>query len=225
MFPRKHVVKGGFFLFGLIPAELHSLQTSSTSGIHQRVTLPGDLSLGNLLPTLAGSPLDAITLTDTTLTYRSRPTPTLPAGLTLATTIHLSGFLDPINTVLRDIFGQDKPRIDLSGLISTEPDCLKQPPTPSGLTLRGELPAVSITLFGVLELTHLGVSITGRRISSAGGYDYGYGFDGRGRIGDLDLCLSMRKHHDHYRMMLAMTGEIWKNVGGVVGINVSWFRC
>lgn len=34
----------------------------------------------------------------------------------------------------------------------------------------------------------------------------------------------MRKHHDHYRMILAMTGEIWKNVGGVVGIDVSWFR-
>lgn len=223
--PTEYVVKGGFLLFGLIPAELHSLQTSSTSGIHQRVTLAGGLSLGTLLPTLAGSPLDAITLTDTTLTYRSRPTLTLPAGLTLATTIHLSGFLDPINTVLRDIFGQDKPRIDFSGLISTEPDCLKQPPIPSGFTLRGELPEISITLFDVLELTHLGVSITGRRISSAGGYDYGYGFDGRGRIADLDVDLSMRKHHDHYRMMLAMTGDIWKNVGGVVGINVSWFLC
>lgn len=221
----EYVVKGGFCLFGLIPAELHTLQTSSTSGTHQRVTLPGNLSLGNLLPTLAGSPLDAITLTDTTLTYRSQPTPTLPAGLTLATTIHLSGFLDPINTVLRDVFGQDRPRIDFSGLISSQPDCLKRPPTPSGFTLRGELPEVSITLFGVLELTHLSVSIMARRISSAGGYDYAYGFDGRGRIADLDLDLSMRKHHDHYRMILAMTGEIWKNVGGIVGINVSWFLC
>lgn len=223
--PAEYVVKGGFRLFGLIPAELHTLQTSSTSGTHQRVTLPGNLSLGNLLPTLAGSPLDAITLTDTTLTYRSQPTPTLPAGLTLATTIHLSGFLDPINTVLREVFGQDRPRIDFSGLISSQPDCLTQSPTPSGFTLRGELPEVSITLFGVLELTHLSVSIMARRISSAGGYDYAYGFDGRGRIADLDLDLSMRKHHDHYRMMLAMTGEIWKNVGGVVGINVGWFLC
>lgn len=223
--PAQYIVKGDFFLFGLIPAELHSLQSSSCSGIHQRVTLPGDLSLGNLLPTLAGSPLDAITLTDTTLTYRSRRTLTLPAGLTLATTIHLSGFLDPINTVLHDIFGQDNPRINFSGLISTDQDCLKKPPTPSGFTLRGDLPEVSITLFDVLELTHLGVSITGRRISSAGGYDYGYGFHGRGRIADLDLDFSMRKHHDRYQMMLAMTGEIWNNVGGVVGINVSQFLC
>lgn len=220
--PSEYVAKASFTLFGHIEAELHMLQTPSvTAGVHQRVTLPGSLSLGTLLPTLAGSPLDAIMLTNTTLTYRSKPTLTLPAGLTLATTIQLSGFLDPVNTLLRDVFHQDVPRIDVSGLISMNPDCLKLAPAPSGFTLCGELAEVRIELFGVLELTHLGVSIMGRRISSAGGYDYAYGFDGRGRIADIDLDFSMRKDRENYQVLLAMSGEIWKNVGGVVGVNVS----
>lgn len=220
--PVEHVAKVPFALFGLIPAELQMLQSPSLkAGIHQRVTLPGTLSLGTLLPSLAGSPLDAIMLLDTTLTYRSKRTPTVPAGLTLATTIQLSGFLDPVNTVLRDVFHQKKPRINVSGLISTQPDALKEVPAPSGFTLRGELPEVNINLFGVLDITNLGVSIMGRRKGSAGGYDYAYGFDGRGKIADIELDFSLSKDRDYYQIFLAMTGEIWKNVGGVVGINVS----
>lgn len=219
--PVEHVAKVPFALFGIIPTELQMLQTpSSTAGIHQRVTLPGTLSLGTLLPSLAGSPLDAIILNDTTLTYRSNCTPTVPAGLTLATTIQLSGFLDPVNTVLRDVFHQERPRLEVSGLISTRADCLKHIPAPSGFTLRGALPEVKINMFGVLNLTELGVSIMGCRKGSAGGYDYSYGFDGRGRIADIDVNFSMTKHHDDYDVFLAMTGEIWNNVGGLVGVNV-----
>lgn len=219
--PTEHVAKAPFKLFGIIPTELHMLQTpSSTSGIHQRVTLPGTLSLGTLLPSLAGSPIDAIMLLDTTLTYRSKRTRTVPAGLTLATTILLSGFLDPVKTVLRDVFHQEKPRIEVSGLISTEQDCLKSVPAPSGFTLRGVLPEVNINLFGVLDLTELGVRIMGRRKCSAGGYDYAYGFDGRGRIADIDLDFSMTKHRNNYQVFLAMKGDIWKNVGGLVGVDV-----
>jgi len=49
--------------------------------------------------------------------------------------------------------------------------------------MRGELPKVDIPdLFGVLTVTHIGIDVMGRRRGSAGGYDLGYAFFGRGHV-------------------------------------------
>ena len=102
--PDEFVLKGSSFFFGMILVELYTLQSPSIPGVHQRVTIPGDHSLGKLIPSMASSP------------------------------------------------------IDVSGLISTDPDCLEHVPTPTELKLHGKL-EVNINIFGDLDITHLGLEI------------------------------------------------------------------
>jgi hypothetical protein len=127
MTPDEFVLKGDFKLFGIMSVQLYSLQSPNVPGVHHQVSIPGDLSLGNLIPSVAHSGMDAIRLRGTTLTFRSHRNKTEPAGLMVRTTVHFAGFLQPVNLVLRDIFGQkDSPRIDMSCLLSTQPTAMAQ---------------------------------------------------------------------------------------------------
>ena len=69
--PDEFVLKGSFELFGVLQTELYSLQSPNVEGVHHRISLPGELSLGKVVPSLADSDMSAIKLFNTTITYRS----------------------------------------------------------------------------------------------------------------------------------------------------------
>lgn len=226
--PERFVVKAKFKLFNRFHADIYSLHDSHCPRVqHYRVNLPKELSLGALLPSQAGSDLDAIALRNTSLEYRSHGTAT---GLRIATEITLSGLLQPVSALLRDVFGQDRPRINVSGVISSSMT-LVRPPEPLGFTLRGELPEVNVPdLFGVLTVTHIGLDVMGSRRGSAGGYDLSYAFFGRGRV-DAATAVEWRVERLGELWKIAVQAESgeWKNVAGVDGVHVccpfSWLTC
>lgn len=225
--PDMFVVQSPFLLFGKHKAQLYSLKNvQQTSGQLLRVIMPEELSLGTFMPSLAGSDLDGIALRNTTVTYRSRGR---LAGLMLTTTIALSGVLQPVNLLLRDVFGQTTPHIDATALFGsalTASQCLTQVPQPLGFTLRGELPEVNIPdLFGVLTVTYIGVDVTGRRLGSSGGYELGYGFFGRGHVSDAtQVEWNINKFGDQWSISIYTISNDWKNVAGIDGVDVSVIR-
>ena len=219
--PDEFVLKGSYKLFGVLQTELYSLQSPNVQGVHHRISLPGEMSLGKLVPSLADSDMNAIKLVNTTITYRSHATETAPSGLSLSTSVYLSGFLQPINTVLRDVLGQDKPHIDMTGLLGTgDIEVLTRVPTPKGFTLRGELPGVKVNLFGIMDITQLGLDIMGTRMGSKGGYKYAYGFFGSGKIADASVDWYIMKYGRSYHITIVTQSDTWTNVGGITGINV-----
>jgi hypothetical protein len=58
MTPDEFVLKGDFKLFGIMSVQLYSLQSPNVPGVHHQVSIPGDLSLGNLIPSVAHSGMD-----------------------------------------------------------------------------------------------------------------------------------------------------------------------
>jgi len=230
--PPKFVVQGAFKLFGLHQSILSTLKTAlsatrSSSSLAQtyQISIPSVLSLDSLLPPLANSQLDAIALNNTTFTYASHGR---HAGLSLYTTVTLSGFLQPVNALLRDVLGQQRPRIDVSGRLSTVPlpECLVRVPQPLGFTLTGELPDVSVNLFGLLTVTHIGIEVSGTRKSSAGDYDVGYGFFGTGRISaTTTVGWRIKKLGQMWSISIYTELTSWKNMAGIDGVDVSCSFC
>ncbi|KPM37506.1 hypothetical protein AK830_g9050 [Neonectria ditissima] len=221
--PERFVIKAKFKLFNQHHAEFLSLQDAARPRVqHYRVKLPTELSMGVFMPPLAGSDLDAIAMRNTTLDYRSHGR---IAGLSLATEITLSGLLQPVNALLRDVFKQDRPRINVSTHFGILPPslCLVQPPQPLGFTLRGELPEVNIPdLFGVLTVTHIGLDVVGTRRGSAGGYDLGYGFFGRGRIDAVTMVdWQISRFGNMWSVRINAASSEWKNVAGIEGVNLT----
>ena len=104
---------------------------------------------------------------------------------------YLSGELQPVNSLLRNVFGQTTARIDITTIpdSSTSPsDALMRVPKPLGFTLLHKLAEVNIPdVFGVLTVTHIGVDVVGRRLASTGEYELGYGFFGRGHVREATL--------------------------------------
>lgn len=220
--PRRFVVNAKFKLFGKHETEIFIMQDVERPKLqHYRIKFPGELSLGAFMPSLAGSDFDAIAMRDSLLEYRSSGK---RSGLSLSTEITLSGFLQPVHALLRDAFGQERPRINVTTRFAiTSPElCLLKAPEPLGFTLRGELPEVNVPdLFGVLTVTHIGVDVTGRRRGSAGGYDLGYGFFGKGRV-DATTAVSWRISKFGQYWSIAIRAEFgdWKDVAGVKGVDV-----
>ncbi|KAM7219209.1 hypothetical protein V8F06_005378 [Rhypophila decipiens] len=229
--PPKFVVTGTFKLFGLHTSILSSLQVAtstprSTQSLAQapqtyHIELPTNLSLGTLLPPLADSQLDAIGLNNTTFTYASNGRE--DASLSVHTTITLSGFLQPVNTLLRDVLGQKRPRIEVNGVLSTVPlpECLTRVPQPLAFVLTGELPEVSVNLFGVLTITHIGIEVNGTRKSSAGGYRIGYGFFGRGRISaTTNVGWRISRFGEKWSISIHTESTSWTDVAGIDGVDL-----
>jgi hypothetical protein len=175
------------------------------------------------MPSLAGSDLDAIALRDTVVEFKSRGK---HAGLMLKTTITLDGMLSKVNTFLRDVFGQTKPRIDVTTLLSSSrsaEQCLTRVPQPLGFTLRGELPEVNIPdLFGVLTVTHIGIDVMGTRLGSSGGYELGYKFFGQGHVGEATRVeWAINNFGDCWSVAIYTESSGWKNVASIDGVDVS----
>lgn len=214
-------------LFGQLPIALYTLHDASDTTT-QLVQLTQKLSLGTLIPTLKDSPLDMISLENTTLTYTDA---TIPAGLTLSTEVHLTGALSPLNDILRDLFGQTNPRITLSGMLTTSSDWT-QLPKPIGFTLRSELQAMSMDLFGCITIKSLGIDVmasrTVTRIDGGGiksGYDMSFGFFGVALLGGknitpLRIGWYIMKSQEQYSLTITLEDEDWKDVMGITGLTL-----
>ena len=208
-------------LFGFLPIKVFSFHDPKRpQDIHEQVSFPGDLALGKLLPSEEDSPIDVIKLHDTTLTFRTRGTVADPPGLVLHTTVLLSGALQSVNAILRDVFGQDKPRLDVSCLLSSDLEAMNKPLTPVGFTLRGELPDLDFDLFDVLKILHLGVDVIATRKGPDGGYDIDYGFFGRGRISDVRVTWYFGRYGTMNQLLVSTESDTWVNVGGIENFNV-----
>ncbi|KAJ5738163.1 hypothetical protein N7493_001318 [Penicillium malachiteum] len=195
------VFKERINLFGRGSADVYALESEKMSYLVIRV--PHFSLFHDLIPSLAGSPFEEIQLEDTTLSYRAVKdgTSDATAELAITTTVFMSGVLSPVSTFLREVLHQNRPRLVVSGMLSSHPDCLLQVPEPLGLRLRAELPDVSVRLFDLLTITHLGVDLMGTRRSAKGDYDFGYGFFGAGHVlSDVDVSWYIHKHHDRYNI-------------------------
>ncbi|KAK3387897.1 hypothetical protein B0H63DRAFT_542389 [Podospora didyma] len=219
--PDEFVLKGKYMLFGKIEVEIRSLQSPDTKGIHQRVSLPHELSLDTFISSLADSPINAIKLSNTTLEYRSHGTETAAAGLTISATVRFSRSLNEVNRVLRDVFRQTDPRLELSGVLSTQDDWLGHVPQPSGFQLRGKLPSLGIELFDEgLKLTSLGVDIIATRISSKGGYDCTFGFFGDGVVCGVTVDWYILKNDKQYHFTAVAKSDKWKGIRDIPDLDL-----
>ncbi|KAF5618853.1 uncharacterized protein FTJAE_12120 [Fusarium tjaetaba] len=218
--PGQYAVMGDFMLFGVMSVKIQNLQSLNTQGEVFRVSLTDDMALGKLVPCLKNSPMDAITLSKTTLSFRTHDAKIEQAGLTMSTTVHFSGVLQPVSEALSYIFGQKDSRVDMSCLLSTRRDALKMLPQPIGFTLRGALPDVDVDIFGVLKITDIGIDLTGMRQNAKGDYSFSYGFFGSGAISDVCVRWHITKSGEFYRIMISTQSETWRNVLGVSGLNL-----
>jgi hypothetical protein len=219
--PDRFVLKTDLRLFGAHETALYKLcDRRYPQYLHYRAALPKELSMGLFLPSMAGTALDAIAMRDTTLECRSSGP---AAELHLTTTMAFSGaLLQPVNTLLRDVFGQEDPRIRVSGSLG-----MLAPSTwltqPLAFSLRGELPEMAADLFGVLTVTHLGVDVSGLRRGSAGGYDLAYTLFGRGRL-DAATHVEWRifKFGKQWKIAIRVASGSWRNVAGINGVDVGY---
>ncbi|OJK04284.1 hypothetical protein ASPACDRAFT_55782 [Aspergillus aculeatus ATCC 16872] len=213
-------------LFGRISVDVYALESDTMSYLAIRV--PHLNNFLGLIPSLAGSSFEAIQLEDTTLSYRAvkNQSPSVTAELAVTTTVLMAGVLSPINTFLRDVLHQNRPRLVVSGMLSSHPDCLRQVPEPLGLKLRAELPDVSVCLFNVLTITHLGIDLMGTRRSAQGDYDFSYGFFGVGCVSsDVNVSWYIHKYHDLYNITILVESswEVLPNLSlESVELGASW---
>lgn len=117
--PAQFVVKGDIELFGLIKATLSTFQGRSTVGATQRVNIPDDLSLGELIHELKDTPFDAIKLQNTSFTYTSTFQGCNPPGVRFHTEVIPDGeALKPVYDILEEVLGQKKPRLTFSAFVA-----------------------------------------------------------------------------------------------------------
>ncbi|XHF96738.1 hypothetical protein AWENTII_000356 [Aspergillus wentii] len=218
--PDSFTVQGTFDLYGRVRAEIQSTYSVDDPRIEYKVAFRGQLSLQTLLP-FFDNEFNTVKLQDTSLVYRSRAIwEDELAGLVVSTTVLFSGPLDFINALLRNVFGQEKPHLEFSGLLSTRSDCLRRIPKPIGFTLRGVIPDMGVCILDVLKITNLGIDLTWIRRGSHGGYDDAYGFFGSGSIESVDVDWYISKYGDSYSLMIVTQSENWKDMGGIKGVDV-----
>jgi hypothetical protein len=231
--PPHYVVRGDFKLWGNMDAKLSVFQDSTMLGIHERVELLEDLSLGSLITELKGTPPDAIALTKTALTYKSFFERAKAPGVRFETDVILTGVLQPVSDALKGVFGMEHPSLTVSGLVSLNRDW-SVPMVPNGFTLRAELHKLEIKLGDIIEITDMGIDlITNRVVENAEGganmgYDFSIGFFGGagvkvpGSTVPLRVSWYMMKAGNDYSLSMEIEDDAWTNVLGVRGLNVSF---
>lgn len=230
--PEEFVVKGDVTVLGLTtPVSFSTVKGSGSPGTIERIALPDSVSLGTIIPHFAGSLLDSITLKKPHLMYRSFSNGSKPPGLRIHTDIVLSGALQPASDILQTVFGQTHPALTVAGFLGTQRDWAK-PLIPVGFTLSGALRQMEVNLFGVVEVTDIGVDlIASRAVKEDGsrlGYEFGHAFWGSAGVKVPGSVVPMRVDWNlgvgptgEYSMMMSMQDDAWTDVMGIQGLNVS----
>lgn len=236
--PPEFVVKGEMKLFGILPATLSSTKHSASVGVSQRVELTGTLSLGNLIPQLLHTPLDTISLKNTSFTYRSTFLGRSPPGLRFYTDIIPTGeLMEPVYDVLHEVFGQKNPALTFAGFVGQE-SAWEKPFQPMGFSLRAGLLKLNINLWDVIKITDLGLSLTfSRQIpqypgDDSSGYSLSTGFSGAagvkipGSVIPLRVSWYLKKFAKYYLLSLNMQDDEWTDAFGIknlkVGFRLRW---
>lgn len=215
---------------GNLTARLYTAYGSEVTRDNERLEIVEDLSLGYLIPALAGSDMDMVKISKTVITYSNKMTETQLPGLMLRTEVRLAGALEPVNDLLRDVFGQKDPCISVAGMISMNRDW-EELLRPIGFTLRSELKNMSMTLFDCVEIINLGIDVIGTRTVKPvkdgveRGYALGFGLFGQAAVklsgAPLMVEWYLMKMQELYSMRLKLQDEDWKDVLGVKGLIVS----
>lgn len=232
--PPEFVVKGDITIFDKLTATLSTIQKQSGVGVSQRVELTGDLSLGKLIPELVGTPLDSISLKNTSFTYRSTFLGRSPPGVRFYTDIIPTGeLMQPVYDVLHEVFGQRDPDLTFAGFIGQEPPWEK-PFRPIGFSLRACLQKLNIDLWDVINVTDLGLSLTfSRQIAlspgdASSGYSLSTSFSGSagvripGSVVPLRVSWYLKKFAKYYLLSLNMQDDAWTDAFGIANLKVSF---
>lgn len=238
--PQTIVLTGELKLFGAIPAKVEIYRDVSALQPWTEIVrpiLPGGkstFSLGSLVPSLVGSPLDSIALQDPRFCYAPELSEwtNKSAGLHFETDVLFSGELRPVADALRDFFGQEKPALHFSAYLGSYRDW-DDPIAIGHVALEGSLENIHVKVFdGLLEFTRIGVEVIASCESdwTHGGkktWSFGYGFSGSvnvavpGSIVPLQADYRITKMSDDYSLLLSLHDEEWKNAFGIQGFSLS----
>ncbi|KAI9804315.1 MAG: hypothetical protein M1833_007122 [Piccolia ochrophora] len=185
--PKGFILSGTVKLFGKFDAHMYSYHGTASNGLRQIVTVaPGTVGISDYIPSLAGSPLEAVQLQNTQFVYNQFTTATDQAGTWLKTDVLFSGPLQLISDVFKDVFNQEKPALTVEGLLSATNDWAN-PVNPMAFGLRGSLHGISVKFADLIEFTDIGLSLSigsrkGMYPPYAKTYDWGVGFFGSLRL-------------------------------------------
>lgn len=232
--PPEFVVKGDIKIFGILTATLSTIQNQAVVGVSQRVELIGDLSLGKIISELINTPLDTISLKNTSFTYRSTFQGSSPPGVRFYTNIMPTGeLLQPVYDVLHQVFGQKDPTLSFSGFIGYEP-AWEKPFKPMGFSLRAGLRKLDINLWDVINVTDLGLSLAFTREidlfqnRNTPGYSMSSTFTGAagvkipGSVVPMRVSWYMKKFGKSYVLSLDMQDDEWIDAFGIPNLKVSF---
>lgn len=218
--PEKFVVQGDIKLFGIIPTSLRSLQARSGQGTQEKIDLPQELSLSKFLIGDTDGSLDLFQLYDTSLTYKSDPIGLMGDELRLETKLNFTGALDGVKQALKAMFGQENPTIKFGCSMEVTPKWKTGRLSPRFFAFNGELSNIKASLFGLLDITAIGIEISGVRTGSKGGYELAHCFYGEAKIHDTNVSFSLRSAGKSYFISILADSDTWTNIGGITGLNV-----
>ncbi|KAM0431435.1 hypothetical protein ACHAPT_005412 [Fusarium lateritium] len=223
-------------LLRVIPAKVYIYQSAATTHSHPfteivRVTGTEKLSLGTLVPTLAGSNWDVIQLIDPKLGFVDATNGLLDErGLFFETDLVFTGALQPVSEFLRDFFHQKEPGIRFSAWLGRE-RAFNRIESMETLMLRGTLRDVSVNIFDILEFREIGVELLGSRLydTQAQGmkWHFGFGFFGHLHVtmprsaAPMQVDYRLRKILSVWELELCLKNEDWVNVLGVEGLTLA----
>lgn len=227
-------------LLSVIPAKIYIYQTTaSTKALHSqpyteilRVTGTEKLSLGTLVPTLAGSDWDIIQLVDPKLGFVEATDGLLDErGLFFETDLVFTGALEPVSDFLRDFFHQKEPGIRFSAWLGRE-RVFNRIESLESLKLRGTLRDVSVNIFDILEFREIGVELLGSRLydtqKQGMKWHFGFGFFGHLHVTmprsvvPLQIDYRLRKLLSVWELELCLKNDDWVNVMGIEGLTVGF---
>ena len=235
--PVNLAITGTMKLRSAIPAKLYIYEhwDARLFPYHEVAVLSqSSLSLGDVVPDLKGSPLDSLILRGTRYGYVRRTYDyTRHAGMYLDTELELSGALQPVADLLRDVFKQDQPGIRFTAFLGDHNDW-NDHRAYGAIGLRGSLEGLSLKLFDdVLEFKTIGVEVyANQRANLATGsyeWDVGYGLFGDvlmtvpGSIVPLQVKYEIARELSQWEVALNLREGIWKDCFGVQGLVVSFF--
>ncbi|KAH7093457.1 hypothetical protein FB567DRAFT_609954 [Paraphoma chrysanthemicola] len=238
--PAGFVSGGSIKLFGQFSATLYQYNHDGSrfepTFVYMMVDLDQALNLGSLAPSLASSAFNAISIENLRFTYCNAiiDIKALPS-LTMEGDIVFNGALGDINVVLTKFFGQKDPRIHVQAALGNMGFDIGTPFRPSGFTLSGSLPGISVKIgdeHASIELTDVGVNLHANpcmRRNTKGDwahsflYDYSFWGIALVRLPGSPVPMQMRYELDptpgHLTLRIRSTGP-WSNAAGVQGLTL-----
>lgn len=209
---------------GQLQGSLKDMATTRDMGFMQ-VKAEGEISLGSLFPSLAGSDWDVVTFNNASFIHRPKTiVERMPAGLWFEADVAFRGRLKPISDAIADLFRRDVATIHLSaffGYGKTTNDEL----VTDAFRLRGSITNLEQDFGPCIRFVEVGIEI-GVVDSAHGDIDFRFGgelmLNVDHSVMPLVVSYGLEVVEDMCTLEMAVgNGKQWIDVLGVVGLNVS----